>query len=160
MTFVVNHLKCCFRAVIWSSKLFNKQLRFLYFFQLQYCFYSVSTTRRIYCVTMCICYIHWIMDNTIPNHKLLSRTELDTKTRQTPFSEKSRPWVKKTYYSKPNALLQKKEQTNPLFEDENRNKITFKSRDFYSANVLRNLKLAFTSVWAIISKFFIFALTL
>ena len=45
------------------------------------------------------------MDNIIPNHKLLSRTELDTKTRQTPFSENSRHCEKKT---KPNALLQNK----------------------------------------------------
>ena len=62
------------------------------------------------------------MDNIIPNNKLLSRTELDTKTRQTPFSEKSHPWAKKP--TKPNALLEKKKQTNPLLEDENHNKIT------------------------------------
>ena len=41
------------------------------------------------------------MDNIIPNHKLLSKTELDTEKRQTPFSVKSRRCVKKT---KPNAL--------------------------------------------------------
>ena len=46
-----------------------------------------------------------------------------------PFSEKSRPRVKKT--TKPKALLQKKKQTNPLFEDESCYKITFKRRDFY-----------------------------
>ena len=50
------------------------------------------------------------MDNIIPNHKLLSRTELDTKKRQMPFSEKSRPCVKKP--TTPNALLQKKKQKN------------------------------------------------
>ena len=38
----------------------------------------------------------------------------------------------------PHALLQKKKQTYPLFEDENHYKITFKGRDFYSANVFRN----------------------
>ena len=31
------------------------------------------------------------MDNIIPNHKLLSRTLLDTKKRQTSFSEKVLP---------------------------------------------------------------------
>ena len=46
------------------------------------------------------------MDKIIPNHKVLSRTELDTKKRQMPLSEKSRPWVKKP--PEPNALLQKK----------------------------------------------------
>ena len=46
------------------------------------------------------------MDNIIPNHTLLSQTELDTKKRQTLFSEKSRPCVKKP--TRPNALLQKK----------------------------------------------------
>ena len=92
------------------------------------------------------------MDNTIPNHKLLSRTELDTKMRQKPFSENNRPCVKKP--TKPNALLQKRKQTYPLFEDENHNKITFKRRDFYSANVLTNLKAAFTSVRGIISMIF------
>ena len=35
---------------------------------------------------------------------------------------------------------------NPLFEDENQHKITFKRRDFCSANVFRNLKPAFISV--------------
>ena len=63
------------------------------------------------------------MDNIIPNHKLQSRTELDTKKRLTPFREKSCPCVKKP--TKPNALLKKK-QTNPLFQDKNHNKITFK----------------------------------
>ena len=103
-------------------------------------------------MTMCICYIHGIMENTIPNHKLLSRTELDAKKRQTSFSEKSRFCVKKP--TKPNALLQKQKQTNPLFEDENHIKITFKCRDFYSSNVFRNLKAAFNSIRAIISKLF------
>ena len=99
-------------------------------------------------------YIHWTMDNIIPNHKRLSRTELDTKKRPTPFSKKSRPCAKKP--TKPNALLQKKKkkQTNPLFEDKNHNKVTFKRLDFYSANVFRNLKAAFNSVRAIISKWF------
>ena len=46
------------------------------------------------------------MDHIIPNHKFLSTTELGTKKRQPPFSERSRPCVKKT--TKPNALLQKK----------------------------------------------------
>ena len=64
------------------------------------------------------------MNNIIPNHKLLSRTEVDTKKGQTPFSEKSHPCVKKP--TKPNALLQTKQQTNPLFTDENHDKITFK----------------------------------
>ena len=91
------------------------------------------------------------MDNIIPNHKLLSKTELDTKKRQTPFSEKSHPCVKKP--TKPNALLQKKKkQTNLLFEDENHDKISFKRRDFYSANVFRTLKAAFNSIIAMISK--------
>ena len=36
------------------------------------------------------------MDNIIPNHKLL-RTELDTKKRQTPFSEKKLSMCKKKY---------------------------------------------------------------
>ena len=45
------------------------------------------------------------MDN-IPNHKLLRRTELDTKKRQTLFSEKSRPCVKKL--TKPNTPFAKK----------------------------------------------------
>ena len=40
----------------------------------------------------------------------------------------------------------KQKQTNLLFEDENHNKITFKRRDFYFANVFRNLKTAFNSV--------------
>ena len=94
------------------------------------------------------------MDNIIPIHKLLSRTELDTKKRQTPFSEKSRPCVKKTYYAKCTSAKkkQKYKHTNPLSEDEIHNKITFKRRDFYSANVFRNLKAAFNSVRAIISK--------
>ena len=92
------------------------------------------------------------MDNIIPNHKLLRGTELDTSKRQTPFSEKSCPSVKKP--TKPNALLQKKKQTNPLFEDKNHNKITFKRRGLYSANVFRNLKAVFNSVRAIISKGF------
>ena len=47
-----------------------------------------------------------------------------------------------------------KTQTNPLFEDENHNKIAFKCQDFYSANVFKNLKAAFNSVRAIISKWF------
>ena len=45
-----------------------------------------------------------------------------------PFSEKSRPRVKKT--TKPNALLRKKKQTNSPLEDESRTKISFKRRDF------------------------------
>ena len=48
--------------------------------------------------------------------------------------------------------MQKKKQTNPLFDDENHNKIAFKRQDFYSASVFRNLKAAFNSVRAIISK--------
>ena len=48
----------------------------------------------------------------------------------------------------------KKKQTNPLLEDKNHNKITFKRWDFYSANVFRNLKAAFNSVRAIISNDF------
>ena len=51
-------------------------------------------------------------------------------------------------------FFQKRKLTNPLFEDENHNKITFKRRDFYSANVLRNLEGTFTCVRAIISKWF------
>ena len=51
-------------------------------------------------------------------------------------------------------LFPKKTQTNPLFEDENHNKITFTRQDFYSANVFKNLKAAFNSVRAIISKWF------
>ena len=100
------------------------------------------------------------MDNIILNHTLLRGTELDTTKRQTPFSEKSCPCVKTP--TKPNALLQKKKQTNPLFEDKNHNKITFKLRDFCSANVFRNLKAVFNSFKAIISIdiFCIFALTL
>ena len=47
-----------------------------------------------------------------------------------------------------------KKQTNPLFEDEKHNKITFKRQDFCSANVFRNLRVAFNSVRAIISKCF------
>ena len=90
------------------------------------------------------------MDNIIPNHKLLSRTELDSKKRPTPFNEKSRPCVKKPYQVK--CTIAKKKQTNPLLEDENHNKVTFKRQDFYSANVFRNLKAAFNSVRAIISK--------
>ena len=63
--------------------------------------------------------------------------------------------------TKTNTVLQKKKQTNPLFEDKNPNKITFKRQDFYSANVFRNLKAAFNSVRAIPNDFFyIFALTL
>ena len=54
------------------------------------------------------------------------------------------------------ALLRKKKQTNPLFEDENHNKVTSKRRDFYSANIFRNLKAAFNSDRAIISIFFFF----
>ena len=92
------------------------------------------------------------MDNITPNHKLLSRTLLDTKKRQTSFSEKSRPCIKKP--TKPNALFPLKKQTNPLFEDEKHNKITLKRQDFYSVNVFRNLKVAFNSVRAIISKCF------
>ena len=46
----------------------------------------------------------------------------------------------------------KKKQTNLLFKDENHYKITFKRRDFYSANVFGNLKAAFNSFRAIISK--------
>ena len=91
-----------------------------------------------------------MMEIIIPNYKLLSRTELDTAKRQTPFSEKSHPSVKKP--TKPNSLLQKKKQTYPLFEVENHDKITFKRPDFYSANVFRNLKAAFNSARAIISK--------
>ena len=45
-----------------------------------------------------------------------------------------------------------KNHTNPLFEDESHNKITFKRRDFYSATVFRNLKKSFNTVEAIISK--------
>ena len=45
-----------------------------------------------------------------------------------------------------------KNQTNPLFEDESHNKIAFKRRDFSSATVFQNLKTAFNSVRAIISK--------
>ena len=41
-----------------------------------------------------------------------------------------------------------KKQTNPLFEDEKHNKITFKRQDFRSANVFTNLKVAFNSVGA------------
>ena len=69
------------------------------------------------------------MDNIIPNHKLLSRTELETKKRQAPFSEKSRTCVK-NLLSQMHFKKKTKKQTNPLFEDENHNKITFKRRDF------------------------------
>ena len=93
------------------------------------------------------------MDNIIPYHKLLSRTLLDTKKRRTSFSEKSRPCIKKKTYQ-PNALFPLKKQTNPLFEDEKHNKITLKRQDFYSANIFRNLKVAFNSVRAIIFKCF------
>ena len=57
----------------------------------------------------------------------------------------------------------KKKPTNPLFENQNDNKITFKRQDFYFAKVLRNLKAAFNSARVIISKnffFHIFASTL
>ena len=46
----------------------------------------------------------------------------------------------------------KTKHTNPLFEDENDNKITLKRQDFYSATTLRNLKTAFKSVGGIITK--------
>ena len=49
-------------------------------------------------------------------------------------------------------FCEKTNETNPLFEDKSHNKITFKRRDFYSANVLRNLKRAFDSAQGIISK--------
>ena len=52
------------------------------------------------------------MDGIIPNHKLLCRTELDTKKKLTPFSEKSRPSVKKTYPAK--RTLQKSKQIRCL----------------------------------------------
>ena len=100
---------------------------------------------------MCICYIHRIMDNIIPNHKLLSRTELDTEKRQTPFRKKV-VLVYKNLPSQMHFRKKKKQQTNSLFEDKNHNKIAFKRRDFYSANVFRNLKAAFNSVRAIILK--------
>ena len=54
------------------------------------------------------------MDNILPNHKLLSRTELDNKKRRTPLVKKSSLCKKK--HTKPNALLQKKKQTNPPFK--------------------------------------------
>ena len=41
-----------------------------------------------------------------------------------------------------------------MFEDEKYNQITLKRQDFYSANEFRNLKVAFNSVRAIISKCF------
>ena len=58
-------------------------------------------------------------------------------------------------------FCKKKKQTNPPFEEESHNKIIIKRQDFYSATVFRNLKQAFNSVEAIISKYFfyIFALT-
>ena len=97
----------------------------------------------------------YFLDTIIPNHKLLNGTDVDTKKRQTPFNEKSRPSVKKNLPSQMHFC--KKKQTNPLFQDENHYKITFKCRDFYSANAFRNLKAAFDSVRAIISNdFFIF----
>ena len=46
------------------------------------------------------------MDKIIPDQKLLSRTERDTKERQTPLSEKTRSCLKKT--TKPKTRLQKK----------------------------------------------------
>ena len=57
---------------------------------------------------MCICYIHRIMDNIAPNHKVLSRTELDTKKRLTPFRKKSCPCVKKNLLSLMHFCKQKK----------------------------------------------------
>ena len=88
----------------------------------------------------------------IPENKLLSRTELDTKKRQTVIGHlvKKVALVKKKT-TKPNALLQKK-ANNPLFEDESFNKITFNCRDFYFATIYRNLKTAFDKVRVIISK--------
>ena len=61
---------------------------------------------------MCICYIHRILDNITPNHELLAEQSLAFQ-RQTPFSEKSRPCVKKKP-SKPNALLQKKKKSKQI----------------------------------------------
>ena len=40
----------------------------------------------------------------------------------------------------------KKKKTSPQFEDESHNKITFKPRDFYSANVFKNVKTTFNNV--------------
>ena len=40
----------------------------------------------------------------------------------------------------------KKKQTNLLFEGKKYNKVTFNHRDFYSANVFRNLKTATNSI--------------
>ena len=91
------------------------------------------------------------MDNILPNHRLLGRTELDSKKRQMPFSEKSRFCVKKNLLSQMH-FCKKKTQTNPLFEDKNHSKITFKRQDFYAANIFRILKETFNSVRAIISK--------
>ena len=52
---------------------------------------------------------------------------LTLKSDRRPFSAKSRTYIKKLQSQK---HICKKKQTNPLFEDETRYKITLKRRDF------------------------------
>ena len=59
--------------------------------------------------------------------------------------------LKKKNYLANCTFAKIRKQTNPLFKDESRNKITFKRHDFYSATAFRNLKRVFISVRAIIS---------
>ena len=109
-------------------QIFTLQLKFLRLSHLWYCWQK-------HCVTMCIQYLiySWILNNgyIIPENKLLGRTELDTKKRQTTIRWKKSPFFKKTLLSQIHICKKKNnKQTNPLLEDESHYKITFKHQDF------------------------------
>ena len=68
------------------------------------------------------------------------------------FSEKSRHCLNKVQSQ---MHFYKNKQTNSPFGDQSHHKIIIKRRDFYSATLFKNLKRAFNSVEAIISKYFL-----